>query len=406
MIRSALESCAAMAAADTVAALTGFAGRGGGTDAERRAAQWLAGELTGARRTASVETFWSRPEWALAQAWHVALALAGSLVSITAATVGGALVLAAIVFILLDALTGVSPGRYLTPERASQNVISPPPEPVRPVRLIVCANYDAGRMGLVYRPALRRAAAALRRATGGRAPGWRAWLLLDAVAVLVIAVLRHSGDSGRTVAIVQLILTAALIFALALLLEQAAAHPGSAASDNASGVGVALALVRALDVAPPLHVAVELVLIGAADGSGGGLSHHLRAHPSPSGTGTVVLGLAASAHGDPCWWTSDGSLVPLRFAGGLIALAATAATGVPGARAHRGRGSSPALPARRLGLPAITLGGLDRRGLAPLSHLPEDRAEMIDPAAADRVLQVALTMVDALEAELASASPA
>jgi len=404
MIRSALESCAAMAAADTVAALTGFADRGGGTNAERRAAQWLAGELAGARRTASVETFWSRPEWAPAQAWHVALVLAGSLVSIGAPTVGGALTLAGIVFILLDALTGVSPGRRLTPERASQNVISPAPDPERPVRLVVCANYDAGRMGLVYRPALRRAAAALRRATGGRAPGWRAWLLLDAVAVLVIAVLRHGGHPGRTVAIVQLILTAALILALALLLEQAAAHPGPAAGDNASGVGVALALIRALDVAPPLHVAVELVLTGAGDGSGAGLSRHLRAHPSPSGTDIVVLGLAASAHGDACWWTSDGSLVPLRFAARLIALATTAATGLPGARAHRGRGSSPALAARRLGLPAITLGGLDHRGLAPLSHLPEDRADTIDPAAADRVLQLALAVVDALDAELAVAS--
>ncbi len=92
-----LESCAAMAAADTVAALTGFAGRGGGTDAERRAARWLAGEIAGTRRrTAQVDTFWSRPDWALAHAWHVALALAGSLVSIGSPTIGGALVLAAL----------------------------------------------------------------------------------------------------------------------------------------------------------------------------------------------------------------------------------------------------------------------------------------------------------------------
>ncbi|MDQ6730847.1 MAG: M28 family metallopeptidase [Actinomycetota bacterium] len=395
-----------MAAADTVTALTGFAERGGGTNAERRAAQWLAGEIAGARRTASVDTFWLRPEWALAQAWHVALALAGSLVSIGSPTLGGALVLAAIVFVLADAVTGVSPGRRLSPERASQNVVFPAPDLQRRVRLIVCANYDAGRMGLVYRPALRRAAAALRRGTGGRAPGWRAWLLLDAVGALVIAALRRSGDTGRSVAIAQLIVTVALILAFALLLEQASSRVGPAAGDNASGVGVALALVRALDVSPPRAVAVELVLTGAGDGSGAGLSHHLRAHPSPPGTDTVVLGLAASAHGDPCWWTSDGSLVPLRFGGRLIALAATAATGVPGARPHRGRGGSPALPARRLGLPAITLGGLDPQGLAPLSHLPDDRADAIDPAATDRVLGLALTMVDALDAELAAASSA
>ncbi len=389
-----------MAAADTVAALTGFADRGGGTDAERRAARWLAGEIASARRTASVDTFWSRPDWALAQAWHVALALAGSLVSIGSPTIGGVLVLAAIAFIAIDALTGVSPGRRLSPERASQNVVSRFPGSGHAVRLIVCANYDSGRMGLVYRSSLRRVARALRRLAGDAAPGWRAWLVLDAVAALVIAVLRRAGDNGRPLAIAQLIVIAALIIAVALLLEQAASAWGPGANDNASGVGVAVALVRALDVSPPRRIAVELVLTGAGDGSGVGLSHHLRAHPTAPGTETVVLGVAASASGNPRWWTSDGSLAPLRFAGRLVELAGSAAAELPGAKAHRGRGLSPALPARRLGLPAITVGALDRRGLTPLSHLPEDRADTIDPAAADRVLGLALALVDALDAQL------
>jgi hypothetical protein len=307
---------------------------------------------------------------------------------------------------LLDALTGVSPGRRLSPERASQNVISPAPGSPRAVRLIVCANYDAGRMGVVYRPVVRGAAAAVHRVTGGRAPGWRLWLALDAVAALVIAVLRHGGDSGRPLAIAQLIVVAALIIALALLLEQAVSGWGPAANDNASGAGVALALVRALDVSPPRHIAVELVLTGSGDGSGAGLSHHLRSHPSAPGTETVVLGLAASAGGSPCWWTADGSLLPLRFAGRLVRLAGAAAAELPGARAHRGRGLSPALPARRRGLPAITLGALDHHGLVPRSHLPEDRATAIDSAAADRVLGLALAVVDALDAELTTASSA
>jgi hypothetical protein len=162
-----------MAAADTVAALTGFADRGGGTDAERRAARWLAGEVTNAPRTAFLDTFWSRPDWALAQAWHVALALAGSLVSIGSPTIGGVLVLAAITCIAIDALTGSSPGRRLSPERASQNVVSPAPGSGHVARLIVCANYDAGRMGLMYLPSLRRVVRALRRVTGDAAPPWR-----------------------------------------------------------------------------------------------------------------------------------------------------------------------------------------------------------------------------------------
>lgn len=404
-----------MAAADTVAALSAFAGRGGGTDAERRAAAHLMTELAAAGRPAHIETFWSRPNWPMAHAWHVTLAVAGSLVAISSPRVGGALVLAALVAILFDGLTGVSPGRRLTRERASQNVVSPAParpeagpagpdpdpDPEPEVRLIVCANYDAGRMGLVHRPLLRRLGAALHRITGRRAPGWRAWLALDLVGLLVVALLRNGGHHGRGVAIAQLILTVALIITLALLVELAVSPFGPAANDNASGIAVAIALVRALTAAPPRHLTVELVLTGAADGSGAGLRHHLRSHPTPPHTPTIVLGLAASGSGHPVWWTGDGSLMPLRFSRPLAALTAEVAAATPDARPHRGRGSSPALPARRAGLAAITLGALDARGLAPRSHLPDDTPAAIDRATLDRVLALAVMLVDAIDAEAA-----
>ena len=121
-----------MGAADTVAALTGFQGHGAGTESERRAATWLGRELATGRREASIETFWSRPNWAAAHAWHVALALAGSLVSVASPKVGGALILVALLSLAVDSLTGVSLGRRLTFERASQNVVSPPPRPAAP----------------------------------------------------------------------------------------------------------------------------------------------------------------------------------------------------------------------------------------------------------------------------------
>src|SRR5438270_12227291 len=88
---------------DVAAHLQGFIGRGAGTNAERRAASWLGGQLTRRGRQVSIETFWCRPNWALAQSWHVALALAGSLVSVATPRVGGAMLLAALVVILADA---------------------------------------------------------------------------------------------------------------------------------------------------------------------------------------------------------------------------------------------------------------------------------------------------------------
>jgi hypothetical protein len=279
-----------MAAAETAAGLAAFKSRGAGTDAERRAARWLAQQVRRGPREARLETFWCRPNWALAHAWHCLLAVAGSLLMVAHATLGGALVLVALLSVLADALAGLSLGRRLTPERASQNVVSPspprsrvggtPPEADPPVTLIVTANYDAGRTGIAYKDVLRTPAARLRRLAAGGVltPGWLGWLAIALLWLVGVAVLRRSGAGGTTVGILQLVPTAALVVELAILLELAGAPFGPAAGDNASGVAVALALVRALDAAPPRHVGVELILTGSGDGTMTGLRRHLRRH--------------------------------------------------------------------------------------------------------------------------------
>src|SRR5581483_25926 len=126
---------------------------------------------------------------------------------------------------------------------------------------------------------------------------------------------------------------------------------------------------------------------------------------------TIVLGIAAAGAGRPRWWVSDGPLIPLPYLARLRGLAAQAAraarpagSGPAVARPHRGRGTGPALPARARGLPALTIGCLDGRGLAPRAHQATDLAAAIDPAAPDALLQYALTLVDAIDADLGRAS--
>src|SRR5690242_19223768 len=113
-----------MRPAETIESLSSFERRGAGTDAERRAARWLVTQLSGSRQNVRVEPFWCRPNWALANAWHCAIALVGSLVAVSEPQLGGALALVALVSLIADGTTGVSLGRRLTPERASQNVVS------------------------------------------------------------------------------------------------------------------------------------------------------------------------------------------------------------------------------------------------------------------------------------------
>jgi hypothetical protein len=405
-----------MQALDTATELTRFGRRGAGTDAERRAAVWLAGQVRGGRRRATLQTFWCRPNWALAQAWHTLAAIVGSLLEVHHSILGGAIVLAALLCVVADGLTGYSPGRRLTLEHASQNVVSrasAPPgptggEPPR-VRLVVTANYDAGRTGLAYRTWLRAPAARLRRIAGALSLGWAGCLALTMVWLLVVAFLRHQGATGTPIGVVQLIPTAGLVLALALLLELAAAPFGPAASDNAAGTAVAMSLVRALDAAPPPRLEVELVLQGAGEAGMVGLRRHLRSRRGELRPATtIVLGIAAAGRGRPSWWSSDGPLLPLRPFVRLRRLAAQTlnATGTgTGAgtarRPHRGRGTSPAWPARARRLPALTIGCLDTRGLAPRSHQPGDIPEALDPAALDALLQFALTLVDAIDADLA-----
>jgi hypothetical protein len=395
-----------MRAVETVAGLAAFERRGAGTDAERRAARWLAKQLESPRRAVRIETFWCRPNWALAQAWHVALGLAGSLVSVGSPQVGGALVLAALLSLIADERLDVSPGRRLTREHASQNVITTPrtkPTSQHAIRLIITANYDAGRTALAYRDWLRAPSARAQRLLRGHAPGWLAWLAIALIWLLVVAVLRLAGDRHDAIGAVQLIPTVALVLALALLLDVASANIGPAASDNGGGAAVAVALARALDAAPPSQrISVETVLAGAGDGFGLGFRRYLRSNRRTlKAANTVVLGIAPCGAGDPRFWLSDGQLVPLRYFARLTQLCRELATREPELKLklkpHRGRGATPAFPARSMRLPATAIGCLDERGLAPRSHQARDAPETVSPEALDAIVQLGLMLVDAID---------
>jgi hypothetical protein len=399
-----------MSAEQTISELSRFERRIAGSDAERRAGLWLAEQLSRTGRELRIEPFWCRPNWALAHAWHVALGLAGSLVAVHNPRVGGALLLAALLSIIADVVTGVSPGRRLTPERGSQNVVAMPDsaEPRKAVRVILTANYDAGRTGLVYRERPRALASALRRASGGRAPGWLGWLAIALTVLLAIAVLRLEGASGTAIGVVQLVPTLVLVLALALLIELATSDVAPAVGDNATGVATTIALARALDAAPPRSASIEVVLQGAGDTFGLGLRRYLRARKHElRPANVVVLGVAPCAAGIPRWWLSDGQFVPLRYAPRIRELCERLVDDEPHLEAvpHRGRGATPALQGRAAQLPAIAIGCLDRRGLAPHSHQAKDTTDRVQGESLDKALEFGLLLVDAIDGYLARAAP-
>lgn len=403
-----------MRPAETIAHLDGFSGRGAGTDAERRAAAWLCRELdttragTDSTRTARLEPFWCRPNWALTHTWHLGLGVAGSLVSRASPRLGAALVLAALLSLIADAASGLSLGRLLTRERASQNVVSEnerAPPGADPVHLVITANYDSGRGGLLYRDALRRPVAWIANATGRLGPGWLGWALLALVWLFVVAVLRVAGNAGTVLDVLQLVPTVGLLLGFALLLDLATSRVGPGAGDNGSGVAAAIALGRALDAAPPRRLTVDLVLQGAGDGEGIGLRQYLRSRRGVrTARNTVVLGFAACHAGHVRWWVSDGQLRPRRYFRELRALCAAIAREERqlGARPYRGRGHAPPLRARWARLPAVALGCLDRYGVAPRSHQAGDTPEAVQGEAIDQAVELGLLLVDRIDASLAA----
>jgi hypothetical protein len=123
-----------------------------------------------------------------------------------------------------------------------------------------------------------------------------------------------------------------------------------------------------------------------------GLRRHLSRHRAQlRRRPAIVLGIGGCATGRPLQYVSDGPLVPLPAPPRLRALAREL-----GAAPHRDRGTGPAHPARLARLAALTIGaGVDPR------PGPEDPSEPDPASALDATLELALTLVDAIDAELA-----
>ena len=131
-------------------------GRGPGTDAERRAANLLAGRLQRMGRRAEIEPFFCHPQYALVHLIHAAIAIAGSIVATVQPAVGFALVFAAAISTYLDLNTRLYLVRGLLFRRVSQNVVSPGDRPGAAARLILVAHYDAARTGYIFSKASGR----------------------------------------------------------------------------------------------------------------------------------------------------------------------------------------------------------------------------------------------------------
>lgn len=391
---------------ELVRGLCSFEGRLTGTDAERRAANWLAAGLRAQGRRAEVEPIHVHPQYGLIHAAHCAIGFAGSLVAIAAPVVGFALVLVAATSMYLDLNGRIYLLRSLFFRRASQNVVSPGRRPDAPARLVLCAHYDAARTGALFAPGRVRRAARL----GQRLPfpiGPFRVLFWSLAILLPLLGARMAGIETGAIAIAQIAPTIVLLVGIFALVDVELSPISPGANDNASGVAAVLSLAAALDDEPPQGLDVWVLLTGGGECLQEGMRSYLRAHRRElDRERTIFLCVDAVGGGDVRFETAAGWAVSFNLDRRMTELAAAVAEADRDrARRYRARPlahgiAGDSLPPRLRRLRSIGITCLDAEGHAPRSHQPTDTPERLDPEALDRAHDFALELILALDRDL------
>lgn len=315
--------------AEAEALVDEFGARPPGSDAERRAAQHLAGRLEELGREVHLEGFSVWPQWATAYAINAGLAIVGGVLAVYSAALGTGLVLLALILTFLDA-AGITPTtRRLLGRRASQNVVSFG-ERETPGALVLVAHYDSGPTRT--RPLLP--------------------MFISMLVLLLCCVARVAGMSGIALTVVQFLATVVLIVYVALMLDIALSPTSQGESDNASGVGVVLRLAERLTDLE--HFGVHVVFTGAQKARAQGMRAFLQTHRKQFAPGeTIVINIDAVGGGELRETKKEGPLLTVRSHPQL--------TGTLESDPFVNREPSDGYAAASAGLPSVTFAGTTDR---------------------------------------------
>ncbi len=324
--------------------ITAIDGRCVGTDAERRAAVLLHERLDTPDRPARLQAIRVHPRFGLAHALHAALAVVGSVVAVSAATVGAALVLVATALAFLDALGIAHLLRRPLATRASQNVESLE-QSDKPGVLVIAAAYDSPRESGSLALATRLL----------RDP--QLAMVVAMLVLLVCCALRVAGVEGTAVTAVQFAPTVLLILLIPALVD---VELSGAGPDPAGAAAAATAVRLGRELTGQLeHFAVWVVLTGANQPSALGMRAWLRAHRAElERERTAVVAIGPLGDGPVHYSRREGAVAPLRSHTDLVRLSrqvAEDASDADAAGSYVARESTNAARAMSRRLPAITV---------------------------------------------------
>jgi Peptidase family M28 len=387
---------------EEVEALVAFEGRSPGSDAERRAASYLANRLRADGRDAELEHADAWPRWPLAFALCALAAIVGSVVSVSAPIPGAALVLAATLLTFLEGSGTARITRRLLGRRATQNVISPESSD-KPGTIVLVAHYDAGPQGALFGRRLEERRATLGRMLG-RPIGRLEPFFWAQVAVVVCCLLRLPSLEGTVLTVLQFIPSVALIIAVPLLVDIALSPISPGANDNASGVTAALELARRHGGGLE-RFDLWVLLTGAQEAISDGMRGFRRRHrQSLDSTRTVFVNLDEVGAGSVRYTQREGGLLAVRSHVQLVEVCDEIAEDDEddsfGARPLVNRTQSDGAAARAAGYPAITVTCRNVLDYVPHHHQATDTAGRIEGAALERALGFCGELLERVDAQL------
>jgi hypothetical protein len=339
------------------------------SDGERRAAEWLAGEL----RSAGCREVRVEQEQAHGGYWwplgllNVAALAASTLGRRTAALVGG-LAAAAI-------YDDVSGGRLwfrrrTLPHRPTYNVVAEAGDPHAERTVVFMAHHDAAHSGLVFHPALPRIA--MERMPELHAKADQSVPILYGV-FLGPLLLALWGLTGRR--LLRLLGTCFAAGATCTMVDIGRSSVVPGANDNLGAVGVIVALAHSLAANPPAGVRVILLSTGSEESFMEGMQAFGRRHFADLPRATTEF-VCLECIGSPqlCVVEAEGMLRMRHYpeqSREALARAGEAA-GVDLRRGLRTVAATDGLIALRAGYPTCTLGGVDETKFPSNYHWPSD----------------------------------
>jgi hypothetical protein len=339
------------------------------SDGERRAAEWLAGELRAAGcREVRVEQeqahggYW----WPLGLL-NVAALAAATLGRRAAALVGG-LAAAAI-------YDDVSGGRLwfrrrALPHRPTYNVVAEAGDPGAERTVVFLAHHDAAHSGLVFHPALPRIA--MERMPELHAKADQSVPILYGV-FLGPLLLALWGLTGRR--LLRVLGTGFAAGATCTMADIGRSSVVPGANDNLGAVGVIVALAHSFAANPPAGVRVILLSTGSEESFMEGMQAYKRRHfPDLPRATTEFVCLECVGSPQLCVVEAEGMLRMRHYPEDSREALARAgeAAGVDLLRGLRTVAATDALIALRAGYPTCTLGGVDETKFPSNYHWPSD----------------------------------